>query len=77
MIFSLLSTKHVALRTSYNIEISQHKHAIQSKHKQTRQAIEKCWSNILDFLRYGDKRDMAKGLWVARYGFESLDGKVK
>jgi hypothetical protein len=25
---SLLSTKHVALRTSYNIEIAQHKHNI-------------------------------------------------
>jgi hypothetical protein len=25
---SLLSTKHVALRTNYNIEIAQHKHTI-------------------------------------------------
>jgi hypothetical protein len=58
----LLSTKHAALRTSYNIEITQHKHTIQSKHNQTRQTIEKCWFNILDFLRYCDKRDMAKDL---------------
>jgi hypothetical protein len=39
---SLLSTKYVALRTSYNIEIAQHKHTIQTKHNQTRQIIEKC-----------------------------------
>jgi hypothetical protein len=56
---SLISTKHVALRTSYNIEITQHKHTIQSKHNQTRQTIEKCWFNNLDLLRYYDKRDMA------------------
>jgi hypothetical protein len=37
---SLLSTKHVALRTSYNTEITQHKHTMQSKHNQTRQTIE-------------------------------------
>jgi hypothetical protein len=63
MIFSLLSTKHVAFRTSYNIEITQHKHTIQSKHNQTRQATEECWFNILDLLRFCDKRDMAKGLF--------------
>jgi hypothetical protein len=75
---SLLSKKkHVALHTSYNTEIAQHKHTIQCKHNQTRQAIEKSLFNILDLLRFCDKRDMAKGLWNARYGFESLDGKVK
>jgi hypothetical protein len=59
---SLLLTKYVGLRTSYNTEIAQHKHTIQSKHNQTRQAIKKCWFNILDLLRFYDKRDMAKGL---------------
>jgi hypothetical protein len=72
---SLLSTKHVALRTSYNTEITQHKHTIQSKHNQTRQAIEKGLFNPLDFSRYCDRRDMAKELWIVRYGFESLVGK--
>jgi hypothetical protein len=74
---SLLSTRHTALRTSYNIIIAPHKHNIQSKHKQTRQAIGKCWFNILDLLRYCDERDMAKNTWLARYRFESVDGKVK
>jgi hypothetical protein len=59
---SLLSTKHIALCTNYNTELTQHKHTIQSKHYQTRQTIEKCWFNLLDLLRYCDKRDMAKGL---------------
>jgi hypothetical protein len=67
---SLLSTKHAALCTSYNIVIAQHKHTIQSKHNQTRQAIEKCWFNILDLLRYCNKRDMAIGLWIAGDRFE-------
>jgi hypothetical protein len=66
---SLLSTKHVALHSSYNVEITHHKHTIQYKHNQTRQTNEKGWFNILDLLRYCDKRDMAKGLWIARYGF--------
>jgi hypothetical protein len=71
---SLLSTKYIALRTSYNIEIAQHKHTIQYKHNQT---IETGWFNILDFLRYCDTRDMAKRWWLAGYRFESLDGKIK
>jgi hypothetical protein len=29
----------------------------------------------LDLLRYYDKRDMAKELWIARYEFESLVGR--
>jgi hypothetical protein len=62
MIFSLLSTKHVALSTSYIIKLTQHKQTIQYKHNQTRQTIEKYWFNILDSLRYCDERDMAKGL---------------
>jgi hypothetical protein len=28
--------------------------------------------HILDFLRYCDRRDMAKELGIMRYGFESL-----
>jgi hypothetical protein len=60
--FSLLSTKHVALRTNYNTEIIQHKHTKQSKLNQTRQTIEKCLFNILGLLRLCDKRDMSKGL---------------
>jgi hypothetical protein len=60
---SLISTKYVALRTNYNTEIAQHKHTIQTKHNQTRQAIKKCWFNILDLLRFYDKRDMAR-YWV-------------
>jgi hypothetical protein len=35
---SLLSTKHVALYISYNIEITPHKQTIQYKHNKTRQA---------------------------------------
>jgi hypothetical protein len=57
---SLLSTKHVALSTSYNTKIAQHKHTIQSKHSQTRQAFEKGWFNLLNLLRYCGKRDKAK-----------------
>jgi hypothetical protein len=72
---SLISTKYVALRTNYNIEIAQHKHIIQTKHNQTRQAIKKCWFNILDFLRYYERIDMTKELWIMRYGFEILVGK--
>jgi hypothetical protein len=53
---SLLSTKHVALRTSYSIEITQHKHTIQSNIIK-RQTIEKYWFNILDVVRYCDMRD--------------------
>jgi hypothetical protein len=75
MIFSLLSTKHAALCTNYNTKITQHKHTIQYKHNQTRQTFEKCLFNNLDFSRYCDGRDMAKGLWIVRYGFKSLVGK--
>jgi hypothetical protein len=74
---SLLSTKYVALHTNYNTKIEQYKHSIQYKHNQARQAIEKCWFNILDFLGVYDKRDLAKGLWIVRYEFESLVGKFK
>jgi hypothetical protein len=59
---SLLSTRYVALRTNYNTEITQHKHTIHSNHNQTREAIKKYWFNILDLLRYYDKRDMVKDL---------------
>jgi hypothetical protein len=43
---SLISTKHVALRTNYNTEIAQHKHTIQTKHNQTRQAIKSVGSTF-------------------------------
>jgi hypothetical protein len=59
---SLLSTKHVALRTNYNTELTQHKHTIQSNHNQTRQIIEKYLFNNLGYSRYCDREDMAKGM---------------
>jgi hypothetical protein len=59
------------------MKIVHHIHTVQFKQNQTRQTTEKCWFNILDFLRYCDRRDMAKELWIARYEFESLAGKVK
>jgi hypothetical protein len=71
MAFLLLSTKYVSLCTSYNIEIAQHKHTTQHKHNQTGQTIEKGWFNILDFLRYCDKEDMVKRLWIVGDRFES------
>jgi hypothetical protein len=33
--------------------------------------LKRGWFNILDLLRYYDKRDMAKGLWIAGDRFES------
>jgi hypothetical protein len=74
---SLLSTKYVALRTSYNIKI----HHINTPCnpniiKQDKQ-IKKCWFNILDFLWYCDKRDMAKDYELQEIDFESLVEKVK
>jgi hypothetical protein len=68
--------KYVALRRSYNTEITQHKHTIPSKHSQARQTIKKRLFNILGLLRLCDKRDIAKELWIVRYTFESLNGKV-
>jgi hypothetical protein len=58
--------------------ITQHKHTnpIQTINQQYKQ-LKRVWFNILDLLRYYDKRDIVKGLWIARYGFGSLDGKVK
>jgi hypothetical protein len=53
---SLLSTKHVALRTNYNIDITQHKHTTQSN----KTTNEKCLFNNLDYSRYCDRKDMAK-----------------
>jgi hypothetical protein len=71
---SLFSTNHVALRTNYNTEITYHKHT--HKHNQTRQTIEKCLFNNLDFLGYCDKRDMAKRImsgeiWIWELSWES------
>jgi hypothetical protein len=62
-IFPLLSTKYVALRTNYNIELTQHKHTTPIATKQTKQTIENSLFNILDLLRFCDKRDMAR-YWV-------------
>jgi hypothetical protein len=76
MIFHFSQQKHVALSINYNTKLTQHKHTIQSKHNQTTQTKRKGWFNILDLLRFCDKRNMAKGWWLARYRFESLDGKV-
>jgi hypothetical protein len=70
-IFSLLSTRYVTLGTNYNTKIIQHKHTIQYKHYQTRQTKRKGSFNILDLLRFCDKRDMAKGWWLARDRFAS------
>ena len=55
---SLLSTKHVALRTNY----STRKHTINTPYKlnQTKQTIEMGWFNNLDLLRCYDKKDMVK-----------------
>jgi hypothetical protein len=76
-IFPLVSTKHVALRTNYNTELTQHKHSTPTATKQTEQTIEKSLFNTLDLLRCCDTRDMAKRWWLAGYGFESLNGKSK
>jgi hypothetical protein len=62
---------------SYNIEITQHKHTNQSQQNQSRQPIEKGWFIILDFLWLYDKKDMACGLWLVRYDFDSFNGKFK
>jgi hypothetical protein len=62
---SLLSTKHVALRTNYNTKIAQHKHTIQYKHNQTRQAIEKNLFNTLDLL-----------IWKKECGLQDIDFRV-
>jgi hypothetical protein len=59
------------------MKIAKHKHTVQFKQNQTTQTTKKGYFNLLDFLRYCNKRDMAKGLWIARYEFESLAGKVK
>jgi hypothetical protein len=41
------------------------------------QTIGKGWFIILAFLWLDVKKDMTGGMWLARYGFESLDVKVK
>jgi hypothetical protein len=53
---SLLSTKHVALRTNYSTEIAYHKHTKQ--YNQTNQTIEKC---LFNNLVYGDV--MTRKIW--------------
>jgi hypothetical protein len=56
---SLLSTKYVALCTSYNTEITQYKHNIQYKHNQIREKIK---NELIQYFRY------IKILWEERYG---------
>jgi hypothetical protein len=43
------------------------------KHNPTRQTIKKGLFNNLGHSRYCDKRDMAKELWIVRYGFWELE----
>jgi hypothetical protein len=76
-IFSLLSTKYVALRTSYNTKITQHKHTIQLKHNQQDKQLRSVGLTFEIYLRYCDRRDMAKDCGLQEIGFESLVGKVK
>jgi hypothetical protein len=57
---SLLSTKHGALHTNYNTKLTQHKHTTPIATKQIEQTIENSLFNILDLLRFCDKRDMAR-----------------
>jgi hypothetical protein len=59
-IFPLLSKKYVALHTNNNIELTQHKHTTPIATKQTEQTIKNSLFNILDLLRFCDKRDMAR-----------------
>jgi hypothetical protein len=59
-IFPLLSIKYVALCTNYNTELRQHKHTTPIATKQIEQTIENSLFNILDLLRFCDKRDMAR-----------------
>jgi hypothetical protein len=60
---SLLSTKHVALRTNYSTEITYHKQSIQTQSNKSNN-----WKVLvynLDLLRCHDKKDMVKDhdLW--------------
>jgi hypothetical protein len=63
---SLLSTKHVALRTNYNTEITYHKQSIQTQ--SNKQTIKKYLFNNLDLLRYYDgriwQRTMICEIWI-------------
>jgi hypothetical protein len=54
---------NLALRTNYNIELTQQKYTTPIATKQTEQTIENSLFNILDLLRFCDKRDMAR-YWV-------------
>jgi hypothetical protein len=59
-IFPLLSTKHVALRTTIAQEIAYHKQSIQ--HNRTNQTIEKYLFNDLDLLICYDRK-----IWQRKY----------
>jgi hypothetical protein len=50
---------------------------MQSKNNQIRQTIEKCWFNILGFLKFCGKRDVAKDYGLQEMDFESLVEKAK
>jgi hypothetical protein len=64
---SLLSTKHVALRTSYNIEITPHKHTIPIATKSSKtNNIERVGSSFYSSLKAHWVRVMDS---FARYGF--------
>jgi hypothetical protein len=47
---SLLSTKHMAPQTNLKYRGTQYKHTIPRQQNQARQAIEKGWFHILNFL---------------------------
>jgi hypothetical protein len=55
---SLLSTKHVVLRTNYSTEIAYHKQSIQTQ--STNKQLKSSLFNNLDLLRCYDKKDMAR-----------------
>jgi hypothetical protein len=57
---SLLSTKHVVLRTNYSTERTYHKQSIQTQ--SNKQTIERCLFNNLDLLRCYDRK-----IWQRKY----------
>jgi hypothetical protein len=73
LLVSLLSTKHVALRTNYSTEITYHKHTIQTQSNKS--TIEKCLFNNLVFIDMLWQERYGKGSWFVRYGFESVAGE--
>jgi hypothetical protein len=72
MIFHFSQQRHVALLTSYNTDITQHKHTTNSNKIKQDKTVENGRFNILEILRFCDKRDMATEWWLARYVFVSF-----